>query len=126
MLRNGDDDRLMVSRRVDGRKFVESRRKTASDISSQHTSDSSRIETLEEDESLGVGGSRLGKGGELLNNDVRVSCDLACTVQHLGSSKVVLLRIDEEPSLHVLNSHRDSERRVRLDRSKVLGVSKLR
>lgn len=119
MLSDGYDDRLMVRRRVDRRKLVEPGLETTGDIGSQLTTLSSSIQALEESKFLGVGGRCLIEGTQLLNDDVRVTFDLAIRVELLRSCKVVGLRIDEETCLHVLDRHRDGESLPGLDCSKV-------
>jgi len=62
---------------------------------------------------------------ERLDHDVRVTLDLALCIQLLGCGKVVLLRIDEETSLHALNRHLYGEARAGLDSAKVGGEDEL-
>ena len=119
MLSNGYDDWLMVRRRVDGRKLVESRLETIGDIGSQLSALSSSVQAFEEGKFLGVGGLCLVNGAQLLNDDMRVTLDLALLVELLRSREVVGLCIDEETCLHVLDCHLDSESLPGLDRPKV-------
>lgn len=125
MLRNSDESRLMVSSSVDGGKTVNTSGETVSNISSQNTVRGLVVQTLEEGETSGVGGSGLVKSLKLLNNDVRVTLDITGTVDLLRSSKVVLGGVGEETSLEVSDGHRDGERGVGLDGVAVLGVLEL-
>ena len=125
MLSDGYNDRLMISRRVDRRKLVESGLETVRDIGSQLTTCSSSVQALEERKLLGVGGRCLVEGIQLLNDDVRVTLDLAVRVELLRSCEVVGLSIDEETCLHVLDRHLDSESLPSLDRPKVLREGEL-
>lgn len=125
MLSDGHNDGLMVGGGVDRRELVKSWRKTGGNISSQLSTGSSSVQALEESELLGVAGLSLIKRVQSLNNDVRVSFDLTLCIKLLRSSEVVGLRIDEEPSLHVLNRHLDGERRASLDSAKVLRKDEL-
>ena len=125
MLSDGDESRLMVSSGVDRSETVDTSGETVGNISSQDTVSGLVVQTLEEGETSGVGGVGLGQGLQLLNNDVRVTLDIASTVNLLGSSEVVLLGVGEESSLEVGDGHRDGERSVGLDGIAVLGVLEL-
>jgi hypothetical protein len=120
VLGNRDNDRLMVGGSVDGREAVDTSGKTIGNLGSEDTVLSSGVETLEEGEATGISGvGRVNRVNEL-SNDVRVTDDLASSVQLLGSSKVALLGVDEVTGLHVADSHLDGKRGVGGDGTKVL------
>ena len=120
---DGDDGRLMVGGGVDGREPVDSRSKTVVNRSRQLSVNGGSVQTLEESELLGIGGSRIGEGVELLDDNMGVSLNLPLGVELLGSREVVLLGVDEVTSLQVLDVHLDGERLVGLDCAEVLGES---
>lgn len=115
----------MISSGVDGRKLVGTSGETVCDISSQLSSGSFRIQSLEECKLLGIGRGRLIERGKLFNNNMRMALDLTLRVQELRSGKVVRRSVDEEASLHVLNLHFNGEQGVGLDSTKVRGEGEL-
>ena len=119
VLRNGEEDRLMIGSGVDGGQFVDAGRKSLGNIRGEDAIDRSAVQALEERKPLQVIRGRLRERGEQLHDDVRVAPDQALSVQLLGRRIVVLLCVDEITSLQVLNRHRDREGRVGPERSKV-------
>jgi len=109
----------MISSGVDGRHAVRAGRKTARNISREHTVNSSIVEALKELERGGVGGRGLGDVLELLDDDVRVTLNLTLAVRNLRRGKEVGRRVHEEARIEVLDCHLDREVRVCLDRCKV-------
>lgn len=116
----------MVSCGVDRRDLVNTSWETVRDISSENTTLSGSVKTLEEGEHLGVGWGGLVEGLELLNDDVRVALDLSLAVELLGRGEVVAVCVDEEAGLHSTDGHGDGELLVGLDGITVLGVGELR
>jgi len=126
MLCYGNDNRLVVSGCVDGRKLVEADRKTVDDIGRKFTALGCAIQALEKYKFRRVGDGRLVYGRKLLDNDMGVALDLAVLIKELGGSKVIFIGVNKEASLHVLDGHLDGKSGVGLDRSKVLGINELR
>jgi hypothetical protein len=136
VLRDGDERRLVVRRRVDGGDLVRAGRQAAGDLDGELAVDGRVVEALEERELGRVRRRRLAERGELLDDDVRVADDLALAVDLLRRAEVVLLcvnerawdaiirqlqlvgqtRIRKHTRLQVLDRELDGERRVRLDR----------
>jgi hypothetical protein len=125
VLGNRDNNWLMVRRRVDGRHLVDSRSETIGDNSRKTTVLSSLVQTLEEDELLGIGRSDLIQRLELLDNDMGVTLNLTLIVQLLRSGEIVGLGVNEESGLHLLNGHLDGERLTGFDGSEVAGIDEL-
>lgn len=125
VLSNGHEDRLMVGSAVDGGETVGARGKTRRDGRGELTVDGGGVQALEEGEHIGVGGGGVVEPVDGLHNDVRVTNDLVGRVQHLGSSEVVLLGVDEVASLHVGDVHDDVEGLRGGDGAEVRGVDEL-
>ena len=113
----------MVHGRIDGGQFIETSFETIWNSSTQFTIGSRVIQALEKDKVLWVCGSGLLEGGEFFNNDMRVTLDLTLIVKLLRGSEVIGICIDEKSSLHVLDSHLNSESLIRLERSEVFWES---
>jgi hypothetical protein len=119
-LSNGDEDGLMVSGRVDRGQFVGSSREPGSNISSEDTVDSCRVQALEECK-LG----RVRRCGRIqridrFDDNVGVADDLTLTVHLLGRGEIVLLGVYKVTGFKVVDGHRDCESLVRWDSAKVL------
>jgi len=56
---------------------------------------------------------------------MRVTFDLALSVEVLGGSEVIDIGIDEKTSLHVPDDHLNSESLISLERAKVFWGGKL-
>ena len=125
VLRNGDEDGLMVSSGVDRCHAVDTSIKTVSNIGGHDTVHLSGVDTLEEGEDIRVIRRCLVKSSELLNDDVSVSDDVALGVDCLGRRVVVALGVDEVTGLKVVERHRDSEVLVGSDSVTVLGEDEL-
>jgi len=126
VLRDGDQDGLVVRRGVDTGHAVHTSREAGSDGRGQDTVDGRCVDTLEEREFRRVAGGGLRERVELLDDDVRVSRDVTARIDSLGSSEVVQVGVHEVARVQVANRHSDVERRVRLDRAKVLRERELR
>jgi len=99
MLRNGDEDGLVVGGSVDGRDLVSACRQ-AGNISRQNSTNSGTVQALEEGELGWVGGRALGETRKRLDDNMGMALDLSLSIQLLRCSKIVRLGIDEEASLH--------------------------
>lgn len=121
MLSNGDNNRLMIGRRVDRAKTISTIGNTGSDINTEDTVHSSSVNTFEEGKHLGVCWSSLTKGCQLLNNEVRVADDKPI-LELLGCSKVTLICVDKVTSDEILNIHRNGKVGVSRDSVTVSGV----
>lgn len=120
VLCDGNERRLVVRSRVDRRKAVEASGEASGNIRGKNTTNILVVQTLEEDKVVqGVCRRRRVKGGKGVDDDVRVSPDVALRVDDLGRREVVLLRVHEVACLQVLDCHLDSEVRVRGDRRTV-------
>jgi hypothetical protein len=95
VLRDGDERRLVVRRRVDGGDLVRAGRQAAGDLDGELAVDGRVVEALEERELGRVRRRRLAERGELLDDDVRVADDLALAVDLLRRAEVVLLCVNE-------------------------------
>lgn len=80
MLRNSNNNRLMVSSRVDRCKTVDTSRKTVRDVSGNNAVLSCTVDTLEEREPGWVSWCGLVECLQLLNDDVGVADDVALAV----------------------------------------------
>lgn len=115
----------MVGSGVDGCKTVATGGKTVCDVSSENTTLSSIVETLEERKLRGVGHSSRVNSVDLLNDDVRVTLDSTTRVDLLRGSEVVLLSVGEVTGLEVLDGHGNRESGVCFNGVEVLGVREL-
>lgn len=115
----------MIGGRIDGGQFIEPNFETIRNSSAQFAIVSGSVQTLEEDKILRVSGSGLVEGSKFFNDNMRVTLDLALSVELLGGSEVIGISIDEKTSLQVLDGHLNSESLVRLERAKVLWGHKL-
>ncbi len=125
VLSNSNKDRLMVSSAVDGRETVDTSRETIADIGAENTALGSIVKTLEERELGRVSRRRRVNRVNCLNDNVRVTCDVAGRVDLLRRSKVILIGVDEVTGLEVVNRHLDSEGGVGLDGAHVDGEDEL-
>jgi hypothetical protein len=126
VLSDGDDDRLVVGGRVDGAHSVCTGGKTIGDYLGKDTTHGSTVDTLEEGESARIKGLSLTQTlGQVLNDKVGVTDDQAVTSYLLGSSKVVLLGVDEVAGRELADGHLDGEVRVGGDGAHVRGVDEL-
>lgn len=117
----------MVSSAVDGSDAVDTFVQARSDISGKDTVLSSIVQAFEEREGTGRGRSGLVEGVKLLNDDVRVTLDVAVRcVYLLRSSEVRLRSIGEEAGIEVLDSELYSKVFVCLDLTTVLGEHEFR
>ena len=119
MLGNGNENRLVIGGSVDGCETVGAFGESSGDISSEDAALSRAVKTLEKGEARRVRGVGLTQGRDGLNDDVRVTLDVASRVDLLRSREVVLLSVDEVTSLEVADGHLDCERSVRLDGAEV-------
>lgn len=55
---------------------------------------------------------------------MRVTLDLALTVDLLGGSEIILIGIDEKTSLHIVDGHLNSKCLIRFNGAKVFGEDK--
>jgi len=115
----------MVGGRIDRGQLIEPNFETVRNSGAQFAIVGGRIQTFEKHKILRVSGSGLGEGSEFFNNNMRVTLDLALSVELLGGSEIIGISIDEKTSLHVLDGHLNSESLVRLERAKVLWGGKL-
>jgi len=122
VLRNRDDDGLVISGGVDGTEPIGAGRKTVGDISGEFTPLGCCVETLEESKLLGVCNGCLIDGLKCLDDYMGVALDLTLTIQELRGRKVICVGINEKAGLHAPDRHFDGEGSVRLDGSKVLGI----
>ena len=116
----------MVSSGVDGGHAINTSGETARNRSREDTTLSGIVKPLEELEGGGVRRRGLAKRREGLNDNVRVSLDVASATNLLGRGEVVIVGVDEEARVKVRDGHRDSEVRVRGDGVTVLGEGELR
>jgi len=103
----------MVCGRVYRRKLVGASRKTSGDIRGKNTTHGCLVQTLEESELGGIDGRGLIDRGQRLDDDVRVTDNLALGIKLLRRGKIVFLRINEVTGLHPLYGHRDGKPCVR-------------
>lgn len=125
MLSDRNNERLVVRSCIDGTELVETSWETFVDTGRDHAIDCRSVDSLEEGKGLGIGRCLLVECTQLLDNNMRMPNDLSLGVQLLGGGEVVGCSVNEIAGLHVLNSHRDIERRVSLDGAKVLWVCEL-
>lgn len=83
MLSDGTEDGCMVFTSVDGSHAENTRGKTTCDISRQDAVLCLSVQTLKEDEFLRIGRRSIGQGGDLLDDDVRVTLDLTLSIELL-------------------------------------------
>ncbi len=84
------------------------------------------VQTLEERELRVVEGSGGRKGRKRLDDDVRVTNDVACRVDRLRGREVVGLRVHERTRLELVDRDGDREVLVRGDGTKVRWARELR
>ena len=126
MLSNGNDSGLVIRRRVNRSHAVNTSGKTIGNSNLHIALRVGRsVDTLEERELGRVGGRGLRKRGDLLDNDVRVTNDVAVVADLLRCRVVVALCIDEVAHLQVLDGHNNRECLVGLDGVEVLRVREL-
>lgn len=109
MLSNRRKNRLVVAGRVNGRQSVDTCGKTSSNLSGKDASLSGRVKTLEESELVGIVGCSLSQRIKFLDDNVRVTNNLALSIELLRCGEVVRFSVDEITSLHVLDVHGDGE-----------------
>lgn len=126
VLRNSNERRLMVGRRVDAGKTIGTRGETIRNVRAQDTAGSRVIQALEEGEASGVSDCGVANSVNRLNDDVTVALDLALSVHLLGCTEVVLVCVHEVTGLEIADSHGDGEGGVGGDGVEVLGVGELR
>ncbi len=109
VLRDGDERRLVVRRRVDRCEAVHASGETAGDGSREDAVRGLVVQALEEDELRRVRGGRLVERGERVDGDVRVAGDVTSSVDRLRGREVVRVRVREEASVEVTDRHLDGE-----------------
>lgn len=119
MLRNSDKHRLMVRRAVNGRHAVCARGQ-ARDLRRQHTILRLAVQPFEERKLAGVQRRRVRERFELLNDDMRVTDNVALTVDGLRRGEVVRVSVDEVARREVVDGEFDGEVRVRVDGAHIL------
>ena len=119
MLRDGEQDGLMVHRGVDGGQLVHAGREAHRDVRGENAVHRSAVQALEERKEIEIVRRRLRERRELLHDDVGVAPDDTLRVQLLGRRIVVLLRVDKVAGLEVPDGHRDCEGRIGPERAKV-------
>lgn len=127
MLSNGNQDRDVVGRSVDGRELVNAFRKTVGHVNG-HVALIIRggIDAHEERKTRRVRGIRRCDRAQLLDNKVRVSKDVVPGIQLLWCTIVGCVRVGELARLEMSDRHRNLKRGVRLDCAQILGRDKLR
>lgn len=111
----------MIGSSVNGSNAISARGKTIGNICSKYTIDSCRVQTLEKGELGRIGDCRRCQGRNRLDDDVRVSDELASTVDLLRSTEVIRLGVHEVTRLHVGDCELDGERLVGIDISAIGG-----
>ena len=143
MLRDRDDRRLVVRRRIDAREAVHARGEALVERRGELAVLRGVVEALEEGKDVRVGWFRGLERVEELDDDVRVAADLALAVELLSirewisakrkfkreedprSCEIVFLRIHKEARLHPLNRHPHGKRLILIDHLEVLREHKL-
>ena len=99
MLRNGNQDRLMVRSRVNRSETIDTGRQAIVDNSGDDPILLGGVDTFEESEHTGVKRRGLVYRGKLLDDDMCMSDDITPRIHLLRCRVVVRLCIDERPSL---------------------------
>ncbi len=99
VLSNRSQHRLVVRRRVDGRKLVEARGQPVGNISCQDTVVRCAVEPLEERKAQRVQQIRSLKRRDCLDYDVRVANDHTVVVERLRGREVFVLGVHKVTSL---------------------------
>lgn len=126
VLSNRNEHRLMVRRRVDARKFVDTSRQSTRHSHTNRAIDSSTVNTLKERKLRGIRGRRLRQAAQLFDHHVGMSDDVPLRVDLLRSGVIVRRRVHEVAELEVLDVHDDVKVGVRGDGAKVGRVGELR
>ena len=126
MLRDSNEDRLVVRRGVDRGQAVHTRGETRSDVCTDNAINRGGVDTLEECEDAGVRRGGLVDRVQFLNDDVRVADDGALCIDLLGRGVVVGLSVHERAGLDVVDRHVDCEGLVGWDRTEVRWERELR
>jgi len=109
MLSNWSQNRLMIRRGINGRQPVDPRRQSICDVSSEHFSYGSIVESLEKREHFRFQNFRRVKRRHLLDDDMRVTLNETLIIQLLRRRIIILLCVYEVSCLEVLDFHLDGE-----------------
>lgn len=123
MLSNWHQKGLMVRRSVDRGQFVHALRQAALDSRTQHSVLSGAIQSLEECKLRWIERRRLCERVQLLDDDMRMSLDLALRIQLLRRREVICVWVDKETSFHALDPKLYCEILVRWNRIEISGVN---
>ena len=124
MLSYWNQHRLVVRGRIDGGQFIVTGRKTTGDYLAHNSIDSGTVHSCEEGKCLRVDDSSLVKVRNFLNDEMRVTSDLALRVELLGGSEVTRIGIDKITRFQVFDGHLNSEILIRFHNAKVCGGNK--
>ena len=125
MLSNSNNNRLVVCGSVNAGHAVDTWLETAGNDSTENTTLRLLVQTFEESELGGVGRLSVSQGVELLNDDVRVSDDVAIVVHLLGRRIVVGRSVDEVAGVERVDLELHGKVLVGLDGVQVLGELEL-